>query len=498
LIIELGFLRGRFHATPWGRHVNEAVPEWPPSPFRLLRALVDAWFRKHDNLPAARVERLLGSLAAPPLFYLPPARASHTRSYLAQNSEDPSNKKLVFDGFAVLEREQRVLVGWPELPIAPDEAAMLQQLLGSLNYLGRSESWVEARLVQDRVVAWNCVPLGEGEVPKGKEVVRVAGVISPNVFSDRGFEVPARRNAKARQIGWLEALTWGSSEAIEHTMNRPPGLEPLFYLRDADALDARPRSSERMPSRTVEAVEFAVESKVKAPITDALWIAEQVRFNLMGALKRQVGERDISVTFSGKDVHGNPAKGHRHLSILPLDTERTGYVDALLLVSQVPFTPTEQQAIDSLYPVWRRSGHPLVLTPLQYGAREHLLRRGTVVESMTPFVPTRHWRKTRDGDERSWLAQQVALECERRDLPTPIHVEMIAAPSLSRRRARWLDFRRARKDDAPRLAFGLRLTFAEPILAPFSLGYASHFGLGCFVQPPLNSPVRAPEVKRST
>jgi CRISPR-associated protein Csb2 len=483
VIIELGFLRGRFHATAWGRHVNEAVPEWPPSPFRLARALVDAWYRKHDDIPASLMEQLLGSMAVPPLFYLPPARASHTRSYLAQHSEDPTDKKLVFDGFAVVEPEDRVLVGWPDLALEANEAAALQCLLTSLNYLGRSESWVEARLIDDRDVTWNCVPLGEGQVPNGKEVVRVAGVVPPVAFVSRGFEIAARRKGKARQLGWLEALTWGSSEAIEHTMNRPPALEPLFYLRELDALDARASFAERQPSRSIEAVLFAVESKVKAPITDALWIAEQVRVNLMGALKKEVGERAISTTFSGKDRYGAPAKGHRHLSILPLDTEHTGYVDALLLTSSVPLTPAEQRAIDSVRPIWRRSDHPLVLTPLRYGSRFEVLTRSNVVESVTPFVPTRHRRKTRDADEMTWLAKQVALECERRGLSTPSHVEGIAGPNLSHRRARWLDFRRARKDDAPRLAFGLRLTFAEPVLAPFSLGYASHFGLGCFAPP---------------
>ena len=103
MIVELSFLAGRFHATAWGRHVNEGVPEWPPSPFRLVRALVNAWYRKHDDIPSEVVRGLLGELSRPPLFWLPSARASHTRSFLTQNAEDPSDKKLIFDGFAVVE-----------------------------------------------------------------------------------------------------------------------------------------------------------------------------------------------------------------------------------------------------------------------------------------------------------------------------------------------------------------------------------------------------------
>ena len=50
VIIKLKFPAGRYHATPWGRHVNEGVPEWPPSPWRLLRALVAVWKRTCPDL----------------------------------------------------------------------------------------------------------------------------------------------------------------------------------------------------------------------------------------------------------------------------------------------------------------------------------------------------------------------------------------------------------------------------------------------------------------
>ena len=48
LAIRFLFPAGRYHATPWGRHVNEADVEWPPSPWRLLRALIATWHRKLD------------------------------------------------------------------------------------------------------------------------------------------------------------------------------------------------------------------------------------------------------------------------------------------------------------------------------------------------------------------------------------------------------------------------------------------------------------------
>lgn len=43
------FPAGHYHATPWGRNVNEADIAWPPEPWRLLRALFAADWRKGDQ-----------------------------------------------------------------------------------------------------------------------------------------------------------------------------------------------------------------------------------------------------------------------------------------------------------------------------------------------------------------------------------------------------------------------------------------------------------------
>lgn len=481
MILELSFLTGRFHATAWGRHVNEAVPEWPPAPFRFLRAMLDAWFRKHPELPTATVESLLAALSTPPHYWLPPARASHTRSYLSQNKEDASDKKLVFDGFAIIERDEKILVGWPGLRLEPDALAAMRTLATSLNYLGRSESWVQAQVVDDREVQWNCVPLQPGPVPSGREVVEVACVIRPAEYASRAFEVQVGKGRKKAKLGWFDAMGWGSAEAIAQGMNRPPALEPVLYLRSSTALDARPPPTRLRSTHLVEAVEFSVDTKVRVPITEALCIGDQVRRNLLGAFRHVSGSERLSPTLSGKDEAGHPIPGHLHVSILCLDDDRDGYLDQVLISSPRAFTTDERRAIDRLYPVRRRNGHDLVLTPGRAGERKEVLRATLTVESLTPFAPPRHWKAQRDGDFATWLARQVSIECEQRGLPRPVTVARLETPRMSQRKARWLDFRRSRKDESPQPAFGLTLRFAEQVLAPFSIGYASHFGLGCFV-----------------
>jgi len=264
-------------------------------------------------------------------------------------------------------------------------------------------------------------------------------------------------------------------------------MDVVHYLRPTNALDARPAPTRYQGNKIVEAVRFAVDGRVPVPITEALRVGDLARRNLMGALRSVAGHDHPSSAFSGKDENGDPVRGHPHATILVLDEDGDGYVDAVLVTNPTPFSVEERRAIDRLRPIPRRNGHPLVLTPSRSGTREELLDRTTEVVSVTPFAPLLHWKQKRDGDFGLWLARQVRLECDQRGYPEPISIERFDPQIGAAHRKRWIDFRRSRKSDAPQPAFGLRIRFSKPVLAPFSLGYASHYGLGTFVDAALRS-----------
>src|SRR3982750_3137008 len=100
--IQLKFPAGRYHATQWGHHVNEGVPEWPPSPWRITRALAAALYTRCWELDRGLALGALRLLSEPPSFTLPLATASHTRHHLAQNILDRSGRP-VFDAFVAVE-----------------------------------------------------------------------------------------------------------------------------------------------------------------------------------------------------------------------------------------------------------------------------------------------------------------------------------------------------------------------------------------------------------
>src|SRR6266404_2989584 len=105
---------GRYHATAWGTHANEGVPEWPPSPWRLLRALIATARWKSGAatcIESPRLRLLIEALAAapPPRYVLPAAAAAHTRHYLPLG--DDSTTK-VFDTFVQPESGRDLVAVW--------------------------------------------------------------------------------------------------------------------------------------------------------------------------------------------------------------------------------------------------------------------------------------------------------------------------------------------------------------------------------------------------
>src|ERR1035441_5377863 len=100
-VIELSFPAGRFHGTPWGRHVNEGAVEWPPSPWRLLRALIATWHLKaQDDILPEILKSLITSLAGVmPSYRLPEASLGHTRHFMPYIEGKNESKTKIFDAF---------------------------------------------------------------------------------------------------------------------------------------------------------------------------------------------------------------------------------------------------------------------------------------------------------------------------------------------------------------------------------------------------------------
>lgn len=463
--IRLRFTSRRYHATPWGRHVNEGVPEWPPSPYRLLRALYDVWQRKCFELPRKDVETVLQSLAtAPPKFALPRAVATHTRSYLSANSTDPNDKNLVFDSFLVFAGENACYVSWPEIDLPTQARTALDRLLSQLNYLGRSESWVEAELWEGAVEEpFNCAPAGTA--PFEGELTRVACAAPDSEYTGK--------------ISWMDALTYSTSNLLRDKASSPPLLRQLTYIRAESAIETDPPQEHRGTAPEVESVLLSLDAVVLPLVTATMEVSEQIRVRLMGAHRRRMNsELEVSDIFSGKAADGEKRLDHGHVYILPFGNGN-GRIDRILITSPLrPFREDELDAVRGVRKLWQRNDRGEVQCIVTWQGRfdrfkERKLTR--VAESTTPFVPPRHWRKGRDFAK--FMADEVRRECRNHRIDAEVQIEpMDGLPGLFHE----VEYRRNRKDDPVRPGYALRLTFDRDVATPFAIGYGSHFGLGQF------------------
>ena len=468
IAIKLRFLTGRFHATPWGHHVNEGVVEWPPSPWRLLRSLVATFYRARPaGVSEEQLRRLVGALATPPSFYVPPATTAHTRHY------DQANGGVkFFDTFVALDPRDEVLCRWPEAELGVEDREALAALLRALGTFGRAESWCEAELSEQRdAPQLNCLPLADGRMLKGLEPVRV---LLPEESGEELFD----------------RLLIETSEMRKKKQLDPTGSRWVTYTRRADALRARKAAPARRVSVAAKPTiaRFALDSTVLPLVQDALPFAEQVR----RALIRSRADTEHSEVITGKTADGVPLEGHGHAHYLPTDEDGDGRLDHITVYAPRGFGSEDTAALGALRTIYRKGNKPEVRMILAgLGAAEDfagevlLFKSSRRWRSVTPFSLPRFASRGagKPARPRDLPEAQALRELRVRSLPEPVSIRRVEGYSINDRPlVRWLEFHTRRfKGEAGHGLAGFELDFAEEVFGPVALGFACHFGLGLFM-----------------
>ena len=334
------FPAGRYHATPWGRNVNEADVAWPPEPWRLLRALVAAWWRKGDRARwsedhlARLVDILAGTL---PEYCLPTgAIHAHTRHYMPTGGLDRGRPKttLVFDAFVRLPERSTLVAAWPHVTLDPQAFAFVSHLAGAVGYLGRAESWTECEALAEWDGAANCRPLDgnmAGEpVPSASssgaetrsrpaldgspagDPVRLLAPRTPAAYAaerrrimddmrQRLLATPGRPptertieakldkalKSKGRQAHTLperlvDALSLDTADYQDRGWSRPPAAREVVYARAPEAAPgvtarAARRRSARTPRDLPTVARFLLAGRPLPRIEDAVQVGELMR-----------------------------------------------------------------------------------------------------------------------------------------------------------------------------------------------------------------------------
>ncbi|MGH9090241.1 MAG: type I-G CRISPR-associated protein Csb2 [Acidimicrobiales bacterium] len=475
MTVALGFCfpLGRYHATPWGRQVNEAVVEWPPSPWRIVRALYATWQWRDPALDEEEVLSALGVLADAPSYHLPRRSEGHTRHYMPDTSHGTDK---TFDPFAVLSRDDELLVRWPG-NLGSRERAPLARLCELLPYLGRAESLCDARLVADGE------PLPDsGWVEPGAEdglTTAPVRVLVPAVpFDVKSLVV---RTTEVRKGG---RITPPGSRWVPYAV-LPPG--PPTSL-------PQPRKKPNRERTEVDTVVFRLDGKVLPSVRDTVlyghllrnaalhWYGTPSSETLSG---RPQGDDGSGGTADLSDPRRRRDDGHHHAHYLVVDSDGDRLLDTAIVWAPEGLEAKTIAALLSITHLGSSQSRLPGLRPLRVAAvaagratevipkRLVLCSTATRWTSVTPFVSYRHQKKRQSADD--FLISEVSRELTVRGLPSAA-VGVVTGD--------WLSFRRFRRpgDRPANRAFGLRLDFESPPAARglLALGGLSHFGLGLF------------------
>jgi CRISPR-associated protein Csb2 len=529
------FPGGQYHATPWGRHVNDADVAWPPEPVRILRALIATWWRKADQqaFPKAALDELIDALAVElPVFHLPGAAHTHIRAFMPT----PEGKRLIFDGFLKVRPDDQLVVAWPDVSLTEDQRALAAHLLERLGYLGRGESWAAAALAPEWDGAFNAAPRTPGVTPpRGSAPVDVMVARAPadwareraaqrdlldrNVLNLKKSDLDKARATLPERLCDAIALDTGDWQAAG--WSRPPALRKVVYDRP-EIGPLPPTSGRRRQSRDPqkapgkpEVARLLLAGRPAPRVEDTLRIGEVLRRALMARCPEGV----VPPELSGRDVNG-PLRGdpqHAHAFYLPEDADGDGWIDHLIVYSRIGFSDAARHALDRLTRLYidKRGARPLIqredepegghgrkewrVALDQVGSpaevRSRLLEPARVWESATPYLKPRH-DDFRGFDFEAHVesyrrAFHHEWELRRPGEPAP-QIEPIQQQGQARfgvgpRERSPLHFVRTRPrglggSQPDTSGASLRLIFEIEVAGPLAFGKHAHFGLGLFVR----------------
>lgn len=483
-VIEVELLAGRYHAHLWGEaQFGMAGPEWPPSPWRLLRALASSWFCARPLLSSDEArDRMLEALgrSGAPAIWLPRA-AVHEVRYYQPVRLGASDRVLHHDHFAVPEGGRF----WFrfETRLEPDQRALLAELLGRLRYLGRSESRARLRLEERDSpppgVFW-VMPSGAIQPASPTEYRRVL-CTAPDFRASDLWSV--RSDGETAENGHPTHLV---DVLLGKRMPLPSGARWVEYAVPDKALvhEIRPRAPAKRADHDVEVAEIRYRLNRRTPIPLRYVVAISRAFRDAAVEAHQRSARGLpSPMLSGREADGAVARGHQHVYYLP--RLRPGAVTLGELVVRVPAGRLTRLELDALLGVGRiragGPGYPITVVPEAVVPTAGPTAGARRWRSVTPFLPPLRHRRGRD---ETCVEQQVVACVEAACGRRPVRIESFSGPGglgrVSPMLAHEYGTGGRRWTLTRRLGYWLDLTFDDAVILDRSLGGDAHFGAGQF------------------
>ena len=475
ILVQVSLLSGRYHAHLWGEAQHAmAGPEWPPSPWRLLRGLAAAWFDANPRpITAARRDDLLQALgrAQPPAMWLPPVSFAEIPFYQPIfKSKQEQARVLHFDHFAVLlEGDEGACFCFDyQLELSDSQRSDLALLLARMTYFGRAESRAQLSLPE--------------APPRYLEKVEVP--------RDQVSSVDHRRRVLVSRPTFRACDLWAEKHGghlvqamMKGKRRRPPNTKWIDYVVPAGYIRTSLDRGHSSPARRrppVAAVQFGMFRRIPIRLPELVRVAREIRDQAVKRFKTTTGKRSRRLT--GREADDSVATGHLHAFWLPEPDEGTGFLHRCTVWLPDGATGIDSRELDALLGVRRilsGDNYPILVVAERVFEDWQEPTPSRHWRSLTPFLASRHSRHGRrlpqPADELRRMVKESTGAAPRvtwRSGPgslgklTPVrtHLYVQGQWRWTRRAAAWFD-----------------LEFDHPVVISRPLGTDAHFGLGRFI-----------------
>jgi CRISPR-associated protein Csb2 len=507
LTLKLNFPWGRYYAHPWGQNpqrLREA--EWPPSPWRLMRAIAAGWFRLHAGQPASpELLDLLTALGRElPEIQLPKVAFSKTVHY--QPNYGVTDKE--DQGRALYKRVRHenhfVAVAGPvrfhySLLTVPEaervqKAETFRQLLAELTpavqYFGRAESLCEFTVGvvenfenSDKLAR---VALDKDGRPSRRIAEDCREVFCPNPGNFQAEDLWQPRNV-ASAAGALPHLVedlFAASQPLPDgarwfSYQMPEGWPQRWIVRHPSVVREKPKTA--TGPIVARYLRFSLQCRIGIPHKFVVSLAEQFRNQ---AIRRH---GDATFALSGHKPPQNVSGDHQHAFYLPQPGTNDEYLTELRVWCRYGFTQREMEAlmrVDALR--WADGRYPARPVLLEVQRELPIVPPSQVWRSVTPFVPPRFWYRQKVRDQKLKRGDTPEAQLARCLRDAGVIVEGSVRRIETERQWEVCKVHLPKHDSTSepdqRIGVFLEVRFATPTDLPFlAFGHSCHFGLGLFV-----------------
>jgi CRISPR-associated protein Csb2 len=544
--IKIIFPWGRYYAHPWGLNpVRLCEAEWPPSPWRLMRALASSWFRCHPgctlNQDAAQlIEKLGRDLPEIGIGKVTFGETVHYQpNYGATTDKEEAQYKRTRHENHFAAVEGPVIFRWPHLELSPSEQTLFPEMLAAMSYFGRAESICQAEPTTTAEIE-AIAGIGWCRPTSGRRIsARCREVFCPNPDDFRVTDLWARRadnpNIDSDNVPMhlVDALLSSDMRAdgAKWVSYEMPEDWPIRRVVRAPRIVKLHKTLSNSGPRIARYLRFSLQCRVPIHPKFTVPLAEQFRAAASRYFREQFGDSQSSFALFGhqRDRPEDAEGGHQHAFYLPtrsLDAdcgpEELSSITELHVWCPYGLTQAETQILQRIQRLaWKDGRYPVrpVLTAMSLEPPQGLqLATGTVKgrlwRSETPFVPPRHFYragrcgyKVREAEspERQLIAclrqagikasgevRRLGLSAEEpqtiRSLPPMPCWSIVRAPggqaSLPNAVIAGTHANNgiSQETAGQRIGFFLEIAFDTEVALPMpAFGHSNHFGLGLFV-----------------